>query len=298
MGPWTPAGHRDFRMAPLLVEPARAWLALPPGDRPAPVAPRPAATVMVLRDGEAGVEVFLQTRASTMAFAPSMVVFPGGGVDPRDGEADDHAEVSWSGPTPEQWAARMPGTTPTRARQLVLAAAREVFEETGVLLAARADGTPLTEAEASAPEVVRGRRAVEARELSFSAFLSERGLVVRTECLSVRDHWITPEFEPRRYDTWFFAARIPAGQEPDGATSEAVSAGWARPAEVLDRLTREPGLLLPPTAAALEELAEARSVEAVLSDRAAVPEVLPWPVEVPVTEAAPDGLVMRARWER
>ena len=281
-------------MPPALVPTVRAWLDAEPQDRPEPVTPRAAATVMVVRDGAAGVEVFMQTRAATMAFAPNMMVFPGGGVDARDEVVD----TAWSGPSPQEWSARMPGTTPASAQQLVLAAAREVFEETGVLLAAHPDGRPVTEAEASAPAIEEGRRRVDARELSFSEFLAEQGLTVRSECLSVRDHWTTPECESRRYDTWFFAARIPQGQEPDDGTSEAVSASWEVPAGVLDRLATDPGLMLPPTIAALEELSQMGSADEVLADRAAVPEVMPWPREVPVDERFPDGLSMRTPWER
>lgn len=286
--------YRDFPMPPALVPTAREWLAAAPADRPDPVPARPAATVLVVRDGARGVEVFMQTRAATMAFAPNMMVFPGGGVDARD----EVVETAWSGPTPEEWSARMPGTTPASAQQLVLAAAREVFEETGVLLAAHPDGRPVSEAEASAPGIEEGRRRVDARELSFSEFLAEQGLTVRSECLAVRDHWTTPECEPRRYDTWFFAARIPEGQEPDDGTSEAVSASWEVPARVLDRLAADPGLMLPPTIAALEELTAAATTEEVLADRAEVPEVMPWPEEVAVDERFPDGLAMRCPWER
>ncbi|MFC0359119.1 NUDIX hydrolase [Kytococcus schroeteri] len=286
--------HRDFPMPPALVPAVRAWLDTPEADRPAPVAPRAAATVMVVRDGAQGVEVFMQTRAASMAFAPGMMVFPGGGVDPRDEVTD----AAWSGPTPQEWSARMPGTTPASAQQLVLAAAREVFEETGVLLAAHPDGRPVSEAEASAPAAVEGRRRVEAREVAFSDLLTELGLTVRTECLSVRDHWTTPECEPRRYDTWFFAARIPEGQEPDDGTSEAVSASWERPAAVLERAAGDAGLMLPPTIAALEDLRAAGSAAEVLAGRHEVPEVMPWPEEVPVGPDAPDGLVMRTPWRR
>ncbi|WP_462418609.1 NUDIX hydrolase [Kytococcus sp. Marseille-QA3725] len=290
----TPGPVRDFPMPPALVPTVREWLDTPESERPAPVTPRSAATVMVLRDGARGVEVFMQTRARTMAFAPGMMVFPGGGVDARD----EVAGTPWSGPTPQEWAARMPGTTPATAQQLVLAAAREVFEETGVLLAAHPDGRPVSEAEASTPEVADARRRVEAKEVAFGDFLGGAGLTVRTECLSVRDHWTTPECEPRRYDTWFFAARIPTGQEPDDGTSEAVEASWARPAEVLECVATDSGLMLPPTIAALEDLVGAGSAQEVLADRHEVPEVLPWPAEVPVSEEFPDGLSMRTPWRR
>ena len=192
----------------------------------------------------------------------------------------------------------MPGTDEELVELFVLAAAREVFEETGVLLAVHADGTPVAEAEVDAPALVAGRAAVEARERSFTDLLAEHDLRVDTACLSVRDHWTTPECEPKRYDTWFFAARIPSGQEADADTSEAVHAGWERPADLVQRALATPGLMLPPTLANLEELSAVGSVDEALTDRGVVPEVMPWPAEVPVSEEFPDGLSMRTPWER
>src|SRR5579884_1454828 len=103
----------------------------PPG---APAVPRPAATVMLLRDTGAGLEVFLQRRAKAMAFAPSVTVFPGGGVDDRDQRM---AEAWWYGPPPSWWAGRF-GCDEGLAAALVCAAVRETFEECGVLLAGSA----------------------------------------------------------------------------------------------------------------------------------------------------------------
>src|SRR5690349_4134829 len=85
---------------------------------------------MFVRDGAAGVEVFMLRRVATMAFAPRMMVFPGGGVDTRDAEA----HLPWAGPSPAEWA-QLLRVDEARARELVAAAVREVFEECGVLLA-------------------------------------------------------------------------------------------------------------------------------------------------------------------
>ena len=95
-----------------------------------PAEPRDAATVVLLRRGGAGPEVYLLRRHVSMEFAGGMCVFPGGGVDPRD---FDHT-VAWAGPTPAEWAARL-GVDEAKARALVCAAVRETFEESGVLLA-------------------------------------------------------------------------------------------------------------------------------------------------------------------
>src|SRR5271156_5305357 len=100
-----------------------------PHDQP-PLTPRPAATVMLVRDTEPGIAVFLMRRHSRMEFAAGTMVFPGGGVDERDRNAD----IAWAGPPPQWWAQRF-GIEPDLAEALVCAAARETFEESGVLFA-------------------------------------------------------------------------------------------------------------------------------------------------------------------
>src|SRR4051794_34698921 len=99
--------------------------------------PRQAATVLLLRDGTAGLEVYLQRRTRGMPFAGGMTAYPGGGVDPRDGDA----EIAWAGPSPGDWAAAF-GCDERTARELVCAAVRETFEEAGVLLAGPPGGGP------------------------------------------------------------------------------------------------------------------------------------------------------------
>ncbi len=95
-----------------------------------PVEPRDAATVILLRSSEHGPAIYYLRRQVSMEFAGGMCVYPGGGVDPRDFDAD----VAWAGPEPAEWAARL-GCDEDMARALVCAAVRETFEESGVLLA-------------------------------------------------------------------------------------------------------------------------------------------------------------------
>ncbi len=192
-----------------------------------PVPARPAATVVLLRPP---LQVYLLRRTGTMAFAAGMHVFPGGAVDPRDAEV----EVPFAGPTPAWWGSRL-GLPPEQARAVVCAAAREVFEEAGVLLAAPVGGAQkpdvaqsgalspdLAEAGASVPAELdvstpwweEQRRAVERRETGFAELLSRAGLELRTDLLRPWARWITPEFEPRRYDTWFFVARSRGAGQP------------------------------------------------------------------------------------
>nr|WP_157596603.1 NUDIX hydrolase [Saccharomonospora saliphila] len=234
----------------------------PDGVPPVPervAEPRDAATVALVRDGAGGgIEVFLQHRVRGMAFAGGMTVFPGGGVDPRDADAS----VGWVGPPPDEWARRFTCSEP-QARALVCAAVRETFEESGVLLAGT-DTATVSDTSAYAD----ARRALEAREISLAGFLAGEGLAVRADLLRPWGHWVTPEQESRRYDTRFFVAALPDGQHADGATTEAETAGWQRPAEAIADAEAGRTALLPPTWCTLADLGEFGSVaEALASSR-------------------------------
>lgn len=206
---------------PDLVARAEQWLARRHRE---PTVPRLAATVMLVRDTGSGPEVYVQRRVASMAFAPSRVVFPGGGVDPGDHSLDP-------GTPGVAELARTMGVTPDAAAPYAAAAVREVEEECGVHLAV-AD--------------LRGR-----------------------------GHWVTPDFEPRRYDTWILAAGMPEGQRARGTTSESDHSGWVRPAELLGRFARRELLMMPPTVWALEALREFRSAATFLADRPRVAKVVP-----------------------
>ena len=262
---------RDF--APGVLGPqAAAWLA---GQRSDAVKPRYAATVMLVRDAadaaDAGVEVFMLRRVATMAFAPRTWVFPGGGVDPRD----DAADLPWAGPQPREWAALM-GCEEGLARALVCAAVREVFEECGVLLAGPSPDTVV--ADLRDPEWDAERAALLSNEQSFAELLLRRGLVLRSDLLSPQGRWVTPDFEPKRYDTFFFAALLPEGQIPDDDTSEADHADWTDPAELLAAYEMGEAILLPPTVVSVERVLEAASAAELVAtakpSRAVVPQIV------------------------
>lgn len=243
-----------------------------------PATPRLASTVMLVRDDAGPLEVFMLRRVATMDFAASRHVFPGGGVDERDAQ-----ETPWAGPEPAEWAERL-GTDEAHARMLVAAAVREVFEETGVLLAAPA-GDPSAEPVVLDQEDADGaREALVAKEIALGEMLLERRLVLRSDLLGHRAHWITPEFERRRYDTHFFVAALPAGQQADGRTSEADVAEWVRPQALLDAGERGEALLMPPTIVCLEALAAGGTVAQVLDAPTEVAAVLP---ELVQTERGP-----------
>jgi 8-oxo-dGTP pyrophosphatase MutT (NUDIX family) len=230
-----------------------------------PATPKDAATVMLLRDAADGVEVFLQHRVSGMPFAGGMTVFPGGGVDKRDADAS----VSWAGPPPSEWA-KWFGCDESLARALVCAAVRETFEESGVLLA----GTESDVLQDTSP-YDSVRQALVSREVSLAGFLADANLTLRADLLRPWANWLTPEAEPRRYDTRFFVATMPVGQQADGKTSEADSSGWQRPEEALADAKEGRRMLMPPTWITLTELAEFSAAAEALAAERSIEKIMP-----------------------
>lgn len=265
-----PSTH-DLELPPTLREHALSWLATPAPERQ--IAPaRLASTVLLLRESNVGTEVFLQRRVSSMKFAPSMWVFPGGGVDARD----ESAGVPWAGPSAADWA-RLLGLPAPTARAIVIAAVREVFEECGVLLAGPTAHEVVLDV--TGDEWQADRADVLGRTLSFGALLERRGLVLRSDLLAVQDHWITPEMEPRRYDTWFFSARLPERQVADDRTTEAAEAVWRRPGEVLTEVREGTARMLPPTIVQLRRIEAWADLTPSTVNREGLHAVLPEPVQ-------------------
>lgn len=221
--------------------------------QPPPV--RDASTVVLLRDGEPGqVETFLMRRAPTMAFAAGMHVFPGGRIDPEDGDID----VAWVTDTLDH--ARMTADE-VQARGLVVGAVREVFEETGVLLAV--DDSGRTPVEDDAWEDDRRRVAESSRALAD--VLARRRLRLDPGLLPLWTHWVTPEIESKRYDVRFFVAAVPPGQRVRDVSGEADRVLWVSPAAALVDYARGDLAMLPPTVATLADLAGMPDVAAVLA---------------------------------
>ena len=217
---------------------------------------RDASTVVLLRDGASGIEAWLLTRVRQMAFAAGMTVFPGGRVEASDGE------VPWSGTPAGSFADRL-GCSDEAARSLVGAAVRETFEETGVLLS-----TPSADLRAA-------RSDVEAGLVGFADLLRAHGLAVDASGVRPWARWITPEGEPRRYDTRFFVAALPPGATAEDLTSESSAAGWVGVRDAIVQYERGDRPMFPPTIATLRAIdglpavadvldaAAARSIEAV-----------------------------------
>lgn len=240
-----------------------------------PAVPRPAATVLLVRDhaelatGHRPLQVFLQRRVAGMAFAGGMTVFPGGGVDATD--VPDPG--SWRGPDPTWWAERL-DHPPALAGALVQAAVRETFEECGVLLAGPRSGEPTT---LDPQRLAEARADLVAHRRTLGRLLADLGLVLRADLLRPWARWITPEAQPRRYDTAFFVAVLPPGQQADAHTTEAVEATWWHPGEALAHWARGDIQLMTPTLRNLQELAEHPDSAAVLgtADRRKIRTVTP-----------------------
>jgi len=240
--------------------------------------PRDAATVILLRQGAgsgAGVEAFLLRRTAELEFAPGACVFPGGSVDERDADPG----IGWVGPAPEDFAAQL-DVPPERARALVCAAIRETFEESGVLLAgSSAEGATGLVGDSAA--LAADRHALLTGTTTLGEVVGRRGLVLRADLLTPWARWITPEVSPRRFDTWFFAAALPAGQTataaPEGHADpgESESGTWLRPGAALDAAEAGEITLLPPTAVTLRELAAHQDVDGILGRRRTITPRLP-----------------------
>ena len=255
---------KRFPLPESLVAQARSYA---DGDA-TPAEPRDAATVVLLREGADGSEVYLLRRQTTMAFAGGMCVFPGGGVDPRDFDSELTGEGLvdrglWAGPTPAEWALRL-GCDEPMARALVCAAVRETFEESGVLLAG---ATPVdVVADTTGDDWEAQRVALETRELSLTSFLEDRSLVLRTDLLGVWSGWLTPVFEPRRYRTWFFVARLPEGQVTRDVSTEASSVAWLSVDDAVAQVEEGQMLMMPPTWLTCLDVAQHAGPDAVLDE--------------------------------
>jgi 8-oxo-dGTP pyrophosphatase MutT (NUDIX family) len=226
------------------------------------VAPRAAATVVLLRDGPGGLEAYLQRRPLGLGFAGGLWVFPGGRVD--DADRDPAVEGRWAGPSPAAWAERL-GLGVEEARGHVVAACRETLEEAGLLLATPAPGVE---------ELAAARRELLAGAVGLAELLGRLGVRLDTARLRYCGWWVTPEAEPRRYDTRFFLAGLPTEAAVTAHLAEAERERWLHPAEAAaDRELP----MLPPTRYTLRDLAGFGSVAEALAaaDDRRVERILP-----------------------
>ena len=240
-----------------------------------PVEPRPAATIVLLRDADAGVEVLLLRRNRSAGFVPGAYVFPGGGVDGTD--AADETLAFLDGLTPDGAAHRLglfDADPPAIA--YYLAALREAFEETGILVGRDVRGMePATAAEDEQVDATRDDLMED--RISFAQALERLECRIDGASVEYLAHWITPEPEPRRYDTRFFAAKVREGATPIVDPREMTDAVWITPDAALARSDEGTLPMIFPTIKTLEQLRDYGTTEEALASLAgrSVRTVLP-----------------------
>lgn len=220
------------------------------------VEPVLAATVMLLRDGVAGLEVLMLERHLRSEFAAGAYAFPGGKVEDADRQLPADR---WRGIDPAHAAAELGVTDAAEALGLYVAAVRETFEEAGVLFARRADGS-LPDA-ASVAEA-RQRLTDRQRAWDWTGWLRDEGLVLDLGALAFWSWWVTPKGVHRRYDTRFFVARLPAGGRVAHDEVETTAARWITPQAALDAQRAGEVTIVYPTRKNLEALAGYPTAEA------------------------------------
>lgn len=226
------------------------------------IVPALAATVVLLRPGRAGLEVLLTRRPASMAFAPDMHVFPGGRVDPADG---DPRLVARSVLSPSAAAVGLGGDLPPDlAIATYIAAIREVFEESGVLLADGGvphAGGSVSRAEGKVSRAISlGRSALVGGDADFATIAADLDLTLRTDLLVPLSRWVTPPILARRFDARFFAAQLPAGARVSFEGDEVAGHAWLTPTAALAAMAEGSLAMWIPTSGTLQQLAPAESI--------------------------------------
>lgn len=211
-----------------------------------PVAPRPAATILLLRDGPNGLQVLMTRRSWAASFAPGAYVFPGGALDAADASAAATA------------ATRGRADQDALHRHHAAAALREAFEELGVLLAwQRGTNEPV------APSVARAL--ARGHDDDFYGQLARAGLELAIDRTGWLSHWITDRDLPKRFDVRFFVAPMPVGQEPEADGAEQFEPVWVNPSEALRRHAAGRFAMIFPTLRTLQQLASFGAVDALIA---------------------------------
>jgi 8-oxo-dGTP pyrophosphatase MutT (NUDIX family) len=229
--------------------------------------PRPASTVIVLRDSAAGPEVFLVRRHEGTAFMGGAHVFPGGRVDAADQDASDE----WCDgiAAARAGSVRLTPGTPQSLDEAVayhVAAARELFEEAGVLLARDARGAFVSLAGADDHARFKAaRHEVHSGRSTLRAVVERERLRLALDAIVLFAHWVTPPIDTRQFDTRFFMTRVPPHQAPAHDDTETTHSAWVRPADAIAQAIAGDIMLPPPTWTTLRELEPFATVEAALA---------------------------------
>lgn len=223
---------------------------------------RPAATVLTIRNATAGFEVLMLRRNLRSDFVGGAYVFPGGGVD-----AEDHVLIRegrvW-GLSDVDASARL--SVDVGGLAYYVAAVRELFEEAGLLIARREDGSAIDDHDEEFWRAAReDRRRLNEKSVGFLEMVESRGLLIDASALAYFAHWVTPEGSPRRYDTRFFVARAPRNQVAAHDDAEVVAHQWLRPRDALRAHHQGEFEMILPTIRNLEAVSDFESVDDVMT---------------------------------
>lgn len=276
--------RRLFDLPPAQYDAAENWVSF--GSR-TPRTARSASSVVLIRDSPKGVETYLGYRPGGSPLGS--VAFPGGSL-----ERDDDADIPWYGPSLSDWSKRLGILDQRVVRAHIVCAIRELFEETGVLLAGTDELSVVENCDSE--DWMSVREAVAGQDKSLADVLMKRGLGLRTDLLRPLSHWISPNFALRRFDTRYFAAALPVRQEPSLLRGKGVWAGWKVASEVIEQrsstaLGDEAGaadtvglplsmITTPAVEVVLEKIASTRGTVAYLSVRRELKSYHPDLVEV------------------
>lgn len=251
-----------------------------------PLVPRDAATVMLVRDGDDGLEVFMLRRHLDSAFVGGAYVFPGGAVDDADRHVDLEAVCVGRS---DADASRMLGLDPPRGGLAFwVAGIREAFEEAGVLLAYGRDGSIIDWSDpAVAARFAEHRKAVDTGERRLVDVCAEEGLQLAVDSMHYFSHWITPVGPPRRFDTRFFVARAPEGHAYLHDERETIDNTWVRPADAVERQQKGELDIIFPTLRSLEAIGRFATTDDLLAAAVAVEQV---PTMIPRVVKDGDGM--------
>jgi 8-oxo-dGTP pyrophosphatase MutT (NUDIX family) len=242
-----------------------------------PPALKKATTVILLREETRGFSVYLLKRSEKSSFMPGNFVYPGGMVDPEDCQPGTYSLCK--GVSPEE-ANRVLGRPPVSEEALGywVAGIRELFEEAGILLAYDQTGALLSSQNPAHRDVMaRYRNPIQNGKVTMVRMAQDEKLFLAADQITFHAHWITPEAYPQRFDTYFFLARHPAGQEASHDQKEMTAGMWVTPMEALDRNSKGEMVLSPPTLKTIEDLSCFASLDALFAaaQKKVVEPVLP-----------------------
>ncbi|MCK9230370.1 MAG: hypothetical protein M0Q23_07735 [Syntrophales bacterium] len=227
---------------------------------------RNAATVILTRDRDDGsCEIFFMRRHHSQAFMSGAFVFPGGRLDGEDCHPALRRHIKGTGRENLSHRLQEPALPESIARGLHLAAIREMFEEAGVLLAADSSGSILDFRDVECNRRFTAYRdALHREEITLLDIAGRENIRFLPSLLLPYAHWMTPEVEPKRFDTRFFIARLPAGQHPSHDGNELTASAWMTPAQALSDHGASRIVLMPPTLKTVEELKAFKTTDELL----------------------------------